>query len=136
MAWSFAGQIGRGVQPIFDPLGWDWQVSVGVMTSFAAREVFVSTMAVLVAGNDDVDDPDVLHRIETATSDDGTPMLGTASAASLLVFFVLAMQCLPTLAVTARETGGWKWAVLQFAWMTAVAWLAAWITFQIVSGWS
>lgn len=136
MAWSFAGQIGRGVQPLFDPLGWDWQVSVGVMTSFAAREVFVSTMAVLVAGNDDVDDPDVLHRIETATSDDGTPMLGTASAASLLVFFVLAMQCLPTLAVTAREAGGWKWAVLQFAWMTAVAWLAAWITFQSVSGWS
>lgn len=136
MAYSFAGQIGRGVQPLFEPLGWDWQLSVGVMTSFAAREVFVSTMAVLVAGNDDVDDPDVLDRIASARSDDGTPMLGTASAASLLVFFVLAMQCLPTLAVTAREAGGWKWAALQFAWMTIVAWIAAWITFQIVNGWS
>ncbi len=135
MAWSFAGRIGQGVQPIFEPLGWDWQLSVGVMTSFAAREVFVSTMAVLVAGGDDTDDPQVLKRIATARRDDGQPMFTAASAASLLVFFVLAMQCLPTLAVTAREAGGWKWAALQFGWMSGVAWFAAWITWLIVT-WS
>jgi ferrous iron transport protein B len=132
MAYSFAGQIGRTVQPVFEPMDWDWQLTVGVMTSFAAREVFVSTMAVLVAGNDDADDPQVLQRITSAKRDDGRPMLTTATAASLLVFFVLAMQCLPTLAVTAREAGGWKWAVLQFGWMSGVAWLAAWVTWLLV----
>jgi len=135
MAWSFAGRIGQGVQPIFEPLGWDWQLSVGVMTSFAAREVFVSTMAVLIAGGDDTDDPHVLSQIANARRDDGQPMFTPASAASLLVFFVLAMQCLPTLAVTAREAGGWKWAALQFGWMSGVAWFAAWITWLIVT-WS
>ena len=133
MAFSFAGRIGRTVQPVFEPLGWDWQLSVGVMTSFAAREVFVSTMAVLIAGSDDVDDDEIIHRIQTAQRDDGTPLFTPATAASLLVFFVLAMQCLPTLAVTAREAGGWKWAGLQFIWMSGVAWIAAWITFIIVS---
>lgn len=138
MAWSFAGRIGRAVQPVFEPIGLDWKLTVGVMTSFAAREVFVSTMAVLVADNEDIDDPKVIQRIEQATRDDGSPMLGRATAASLLVFFVLAMQCLPTLAVTAREAGGWKWAFLQFGWMTGVAWTAAWIAYRIAlaAGWS
>lgn len=137
MAYSFAGRIGQTVQPVFAPLGWDWQLTVGVMTSFAAREVFVSTMAVLVAGGD-TDDPDILDRITHAKRDDGKPMLSTAPAASLLVFFVLAMQCLPTLAVTAREAGGWKWALLQFGWMTAIAWIAAWIAYRGVTaaGWA
>jgi ferrous iron transport protein B len=131
MAYSFAGRIGQAVQPVFDPLGWDWQLTVGVMTSFAAREVFVSTMAVLV-GSGDEDDPEILNRIAHAKQDDGRPMLTSATAASLLIFFVLAMQCLPTLAVTAREAGGWKWALLQFGWMTVVAWIAAWIAFRTV----
>lgn len=132
MANSFAGRIGQFAQPVFDPLGYDWQLTVGVMTSFAAREVFVSTMAVLVAGGDDVDDPAIIQRIERAKRDDGQPMLTPSTAASLLVFFVLAMQCLPTLAVTAREAGGWKWALLQLGWMSAVAWVAAWITRMLV----
>ncbi|MDG2423557.1 MAG: ferrous iron transporter B [Phycisphaerales bacterium] len=138
LAHSFAGRIGRFVQPVFDPLGYDWQLTIGVMTSFAAREVFVSTMAVLVAGGDDVEDPAIIKRIENARTDDGSRMLTPSSAASLLVFFVLAMQCLPTLAVTAREAGGWKWAMLQLGWMTAVAWLAAWITRMLVQagGWA
>ncbi|MEE2907818.1 MAG: ferrous iron transporter B [Planctomycetota bacterium] len=132
MANSFAGRIGQFVQPVFDPLGYDWQLTVGVMTSFAAREVFVSTMAVLVAGGDDVDDPAIIQRIEQAKTDDGQPMLTPSTAASLLVFFILAMQCLPTLAVTAREAGGWKWALLQLVWMSAAAWVAAWITRMLV----
>jgi ferrous iron transport protein B len=125
MANSFAGRLGRMIEPMFAPLGYDWQLSIGVLTSFAAREVFVSTMSVLFAGTDDAEDPLVLDRIKTATRSDGTPVFTTATSASLLVFYVLAMQCLPTLAVTRRETGGWKWALIQLGWMTAIAYGAA-----------
>ena len=105
--------------------GYDWQLTVGVLTSFLAREVFVSTMAVLITG-EEIDDPaddGVIARVRNAKRDDGSPLFTTATAASLLVFFVLAMQCLPTLVVTRRETGGWRWAVLQLAWMTSLAWV-------------
>lgn len=130
-AHSFAGRLGRTAQPIFAPLGYDWQLTVGVLTSFAAREVFVSTMAILIAGSEDGEDEGVLTQIKTATRDDGvTPLFTTASAASLLVFYVLAMQCLPTLAVTKRETGSWKWAILQLVYMSAVAYIFALVTYQ------
>jgi ferrous iron transport protein B len=131
---SFIGRLGRAVEPIFAPLGYDWRLSIGVLTSFAAREVFVSTMSIiLAAGSDDVADPQVIQRIQTARRDDGvTPVLTTPAAASLLVFYVLAMQCLPTLAVTRRETGSWKWAGLQFGYMTALAWVMGFITYRIV----
>jgi ferrous iron transport protein B len=132
MANSFAGRIGRAVEPVFRPLGYDWQLTIGVLTSFAAREVFVSTMSVLFTGADDADDPRVLDRIRTAERSDGSPVFTTATAASLLVFYVLAMQCLPTLAVTRRETGGWSWALLQLLYMTAVAYAFAWVTYTIV----
>src|SRR5690606_17938321 len=104
-AGSFAGMFGRAIQPVFAPLGFDWQLTVGVLTSFLAREVFVSTLSVLVgAGGDGDVDEGVIQRIRQATRDDGRPMLTPAVSASALVFFVLAMQCLPTLAVTRRET--------------------------------
>lgn len=125
LAGSFAGRIGRTIEPVFRPLGYDWQLSIGVLTSFAAREVFVSTMSVLFAGSDDAEDPQVLDRITTARRDDGTPVFTTATSASLLVFYVLAMQCLPTLAVTRRETGGWRWALLQLVMMSALAYVSA-----------
>ncbi len=131
---SYAGRLGRLAQPVFAPLGYDWQLTIGVMTSFAAREVFVSTMAVLLTGDPEADvaeDPGLIDRIRAARRDDGaTPVFTPATSASLLVFFVLAMQCLPTLAVTRRETGSWKWAGLQLAYMSGVAWIAALLTFQ------
>jgi ferrous iron transport protein B len=131
-AASFAGRIGRAVQPAFAPLGYDWQLTVGVLTSFAAREVFVSTMAVLLSGDEDADveQAGVIERIRTASRDDGRPVFTPATAASLLVFFVLAMQCLPTLAVTRREAGGWRWAALQLGYMTGLAYLAALVVFH------
>ncbi|MCI0365892.1 MAG: ferrous iron transporter B [Phycisphaerales bacterium] len=122
---SFAGRLGKAIEPVFSPLGYDWQLSIGVLTSFAAREVFVSTMSVLFAGTDDTEDQAVLDRIRSATRDDGSPVFTKSTAASLLVFYVLAMQCLPTLAVTRRETGSWKWAGLQLGYMTLVAYIAA-----------
>jgi ferrous iron transport protein B len=134
-AGSFAGRIGSLVQPVFAPLGADRTLTVAILTSFLAREVFVSTVAVLEGGGADVaeDEHEVLTLVRNATRDDGTPLFGTASAASMLVFFVLAMQCLPTLAVTRRETGSWKWPGIQFAWMTALAWVAATITHLAVT---
>lgn len=134
LSGSFAGQLGKLFQPVFAPLGYDWKLTVGVMTSFAAREVFVSTLAVLTAGDGDVENEGVIEKIEHAKTDDGSPMFTLPTAASLLVFFVLAMQCLPTIAVTKRETGSWSWALLQLGYMTALAWIAAFITFLFVSG--
>jgi ferrous iron transport protein B len=131
-AGSFAGMLGRAVQPAFAPLGYDWQLTVGVLTSFLAREVFVSTMSVLVSGASDADvaDHGVIDRIRGSTRDDGQPLFTPATSASLLVFFVLAMQCLPTLTVTRRETGGLRWAGAQFAYMSGLAYVFALITFH------
>ena len=130
-AGSLAGHIGRGIEPVFRPLGYDWQLSVGLLTSFLAREVFVSTMSVLAGGGTGpARDERVMVRIGQMTRDDGARVFTRATSASALVFFVLAMQCLPTLAVTRRETGALKYAVIQFAYMSGVAWIAAFIVFQ------
>jgi len=132
-AHSFAGRLGRAAQPIFAPLGYDWQLTVGVLTSFAAREVFVSTMAVLLSGEEESDvgalaATGVLAEIRAARREDGTIVFTAATSASLLVFFVLAMQCLPTLVLTMRETGSWRWAALQFAYMSGLAYVMAFLT--------
>jgi ferrous iron transport protein B len=131
-AQSFAGRIGRAVEPVFRPIGFDWQLTVGVLTSFLAREVFVSTMSVLLEGDPegDLQDKGVLARIRGARRTDGTPVFTAATSASLLVFFVLAMQCLSTLVVTRRETGSWRWAALQLVYMTSLAYVLALITYQ------
>jgi ferrous iron transport protein B len=128
---SFAGRLGRLVQPVFAPLGYDWQLTVGIMTSFLAREVFVSTMSVLVGAGDEAEpDEGVMERIRTMTREDGTPVFTRATAASALVFFVLAMQCLPTLAVTRKETGRLKYAVIQLAYMSTLAYVTAMVVYQ------
>lgn len=127
-AGSFAGQIGRAAEPIFRPLGFDWQLTVGVLTSYLAREVFVSTMSVLAGeANGKETNEGVIARIRGMTRDDGSPVFTPATAAATLVFFVLAMQCLPTLAVTRRETGATRYAVLQFAYMSTFAYGCAFI---------
>ncbi|MGA0287586.1 MAG: ferrous iron transporter B [Phycisphaerales bacterium] len=129
---SFAGMIGRTVQPVFAPLGYDSNLTVAVLTSFLAREVFVSTMAVLTGAEDPDDGEGVVAAVKRSTRPDGSPVFTTATSASLLVFFVLAMQCLPTLAVTRRETGSWRWAGLQLVWMSTVAYAAAFVAYRAV----
>lgn len=130
-AMSFAGRFGRTIEPVLRPLGFDWQLSIGIVTSFAAREVFVSTMAVMLTGTEDAEQEGVLERLESATRDDGvTPIFTPAVCWSLLVYYVLAMQCLPTLAVTAKESGSVKWAIVQLLWMCGVAYLAALLVYQ------
>jgi ferrous iron transport protein B len=123
---SFAGRLGRVMQPVFSPLGFDWQLTIGIVTSFIAREVFVSTMAVLAGGQDG----GVLAAVRVMPRDDGRPVFTRATAASALVFFVLAMQCLPTLAVTRRETGRLRYAALQLGYMSSVAYVAGLIVYQ------
>lgn len=129
---SFAGYLGRTVQPVFAPLGYDWQLTVGVLTSFLAREVFVSTMAVLLEADPDADPADrgVIAEVRNARRDDGSLVFSPATAASVLVFFVLAMQCLPTLAVTRSETGSIRWAAVQLVWMSGLAWIFAFFTYH------
>ena len=126
---SFAGRLGRLAEPLFAPLGYDWRLTMGVLTSFAAREVFVSSVAVLVGAPENAE-AGILDRIHAATRDDGSPLLTPATTVSLLVFFVLAMQCLSTLVTVRRETKHWKWPALQFAWMTGLAWISAFVAFQ------
>jgi ferrous iron transport protein B len=128
---SIAGRLGHLLEPAFRPLGFDWQLTVGVLTSFLAREVFVSTMSVLVGGAGDPDvDEGVIARIRGMARDDGTPVFTPATSAAALVFFVLAMQCLPTLAVTRRETGRLKYALFQLGYMSALAYVAALAVYQ------
>jgi ferrous iron transport protein B len=127
---SFIGRIGQAAAPVFAPMGADWQMTIGIMASFAAREVFVSTMSIVVAGSDDGEDETVRQSLETATRDDGSRLFSPAAAWAMLVFYVLAMQCLPTLVLTAREAGHWKWALLQLAWMSGVAFATATLVYQ------
>jgi len=127
-AGSMAGWLGHAIQPVFAPLGYDWQLSEGLLTSFLAREVFVSTMAVLGGAGDD--GSGVISGVRNMRREDGTPVFTVATAASALVFFVLAMQCLPTLAVTRRETGALKYAAVQLVYMSGVAYVAAFVTYQ------
>jgi ferrous iron transport protein B len=124
---SFAGRLGRTIEPVFKPLGYDWQLTVGILTSFLAREVFVSTMSVLAG---DSGEKGVVAHIRTMTRGDGSLVFTRATAASALVFFVLAMQCLATLTVTRRETGALKYAALQFAYMSGLAYVAAFVVYQ------
>jgi len=120
---SFAGRLGATFQPLFAPLGADRQITVAILTSFLAREVFQGTMIILVGMDEDAESDRILGAMRTARRDDGAPLFDAATTTGILIFYVLAMQCLPTLALTRRETGSWKWAALQFAWMTALAWV-------------
>jgi len=130
---SLIGRAGKLIQPVFAPLGYDWKTSVGVLTSFAAREVVVSTLSVLYGLGDEADDVSTLReKLAAAKRADGTSAFDMATCLSLLVFFVLAMQCLPTQAITRRETGSWKWAAFQFVYMSVLAYAMAFLTYQTV----
>lgn len=135
VAYSFAGKLGRAMEPVFAPLGFDWQINVGVVSSFAAREVVVSTLAIVYGlSEDEAEEPLTLaETLRNQTHADGTPVFTLATSLALLVFFVLAMQCLPTQAVAKRETGGWKWPLFQLGYMTVLAYSAAWVTYTVTS---
>ncbi|HXR47853.1 MAG TPA: ferrous iron transporter B [Candidatus Limnocylindrales bacterium] len=133
---SAAGKMGRLLEPVLQPLGYDWQIGIGIISSFAAREVIVSTLAIVYGVGQDAAEhhsASLYDSLRRATRSDGTPMFTTATCASLLVYYILAAQCLSTTAVVRRETGGWKWPLFQIAYMTGLAYLCAFIVYQVVS---
>ena len=132
LGYTFAGRLGHLIEPVIEPLGFDWRIGIGIVASFAAREVIVSTLSV-VYGVEDEDTGPLIERLKNVTRADGSPMFNLATCLSLLVFYVLAMQCLPTQVVTARETKSWRWALFQLGYMTVLAYTVALVTYQGVS---
>lgn len=135
---SYMGRFGKAVQPIFDPLGFDWKITVGVLASFPAREVIVSTLGVTysVGEGAEADSRQLRKAMQDAKWSEGpragTPIFSLAAVLALMVFFALCSQCGPTIATLAQETGGWKWAAGSFVYMTALAWVAGTAVYQVV----
>ena len=132
LANSYAGILGQKIEPVIAPLGYDWKIGIALVTSFAAREVFVGTMATLYSVEED-DNTSLREKLQAAVRPDGTPVYSLAAALSLMIFYVLAMQCMSTLAIVKRETGTWKWPVVQFFMMTGLAYVLSWLTYTIAS---
>lgn len=130
---SFAGIMGKSIEPAIQPLGYDWKIGISLITSFAAREVFVGTMATLYSVGDEENYLKLKEKMKAASHPDGRPIFTLASGVSLMIFYVFAMQCMSTLAVVRRETRSWKWPVIQFVYMTALAYVMSLIAYQVLS---
>jgi ferrous iron transport protein B len=129
---SYAGIIGKAIEPVITPLGFDWKIGIALITSFAAREVFVGTMATLYSVGDEENDLLLRHKMKAAVRKDGTPVYTLATGLSLMIFYVFAMQCMSTLAVVKRETRSWKWPLVQLAYMTGLAYVMSLFVFQLL----
>ena len=136
---SYMGKIGHAIEPVVKPLGYDWRTGTALVAAFAAREVFNTSLAISYSVDEgEFDDEDkfldkLRGKMGNATWPDGRKVYTPVTTLSLLVFFVYALQCLPTTVVVRRETGSWKWAIGQLVGMTVVAWLAAFIVYQVGS---
>jgi ferrous iron transport protein B len=128
---SFAGIMGHAIEPAIRPLGYDWKIGIALITSFAAREVFVGTMATLYSVGEDNQDMYIKDKMRAARFPDGRPVYTLGSGLSLLIFYVFAMQCMSTLAIVKRETNSWKIPLVQFLYMSALAYVSALIVFQL-----
>jgi len=132
---SFAGRLGRLMEPAIEPLGFDWRIGIGILGAFAAREVFVSTLGVVfdISDADEKNEP-LREALGRARRQDGSRLMTPLTGVSLMVFFVLACQCMSTLAVVRRESGSWKWPVFMFGYMTLLAYLASLLVYQVGRG--
>ena len=132
LAASYAGKLGHAIEPYIAPLGYDWKIGVGIISSFAAREVFVGTMSVIYSVQDgEKNAPALRDAMVAEKTARGTPVFTPLVCLSLLVFYVLAMQCLSTVVVVRRETNTWRWPLFQVAYMTALAWGAAFLVLHV-----
>jgi len=122
---SYAGMIGKAIEPAIKPLGFNWKIGIGLITSLAAREVIVGTLGTIYG----IEGDEQSKGLQAAVHQD----LSAAGALALLIFFAFAMQCFSTLAVVRRETGGWKWPVFQFSYMLALAYCGSWLAFHIAN---
>jgi ferrous iron transport protein B len=130
---SYAGILGKTIEPIITPLGYDWKIGIALITSFAAREVFVGTMATLYSvGDNDKNSLKLQDKMKAAKRADGTPLYTLATGISLMIFYLFAMQCMSTLAVVRRETRSWKWPLIQLTYMTGLAYVMSLIAYQLL----
>jgi ferrous iron transport protein B len=130
---SYIGIAGKFIEPVIRPLGYDWKIGIGLIASFAAREVFIGTLATIYSIGSE-DEATIAERIKKETfPSTGQPVYTVATAVSLLVFYVFAMQCMSTLAIVKKETNSWKWPTAQFIYMTALAYFSAWIAYVALS---
>jgi ferrous iron transport protein B len=129
---SFAGRAGRFIEPVIKPLGFDWKMGVALISSFAARETLVSTLSIIynVGDADDEESDSLVGAVREAKRDDGSQAWTPLVALSMMVFFVLAMQCMSTVAIVRRETNSWRWPLFMVAYMTVLAYIASFITYQ------
>jgi ferrous iron transport protein B len=130
---SYAGRLGKFIEPAIRPLGFDWKIGISLITSLAAREVFVGTMATIYGAGDDDNTQPVRERMRAERDPEtGKPVYTIATGISLMLFYAFAMQCVSTIAVVKRETKSWKWPAIQFAYMGVLAYLASLIAYQLM----
>ena len=138
LEYSFLGYIGKGIEPVFRPLGYDWKISIGVVASFAAREVFISTLSTVYSLGKDLDtegeegERTILAKMRAEVRPDGTPVYTLGTGISLLLYYAFAMQCLSTVAVVRKETNSWKWTAIQWIFMTGIAYVSAMLAFILI----
>lgn len=129
---SYVGIMGKAIEPVIHPLGYDWKIGIALITSFAAREVFVGTMATLYSVGDEENEGPLKEKLRTATHPNGAPVYTLATGISLMIFYVFAMQCMSTLAVVKRETRTWKWPMIQLVYMTGLAYVMSFLAYQLL----
>ena len=138
LEYSFLGYIGKGIEPVFRPLGYDWKISIGVVASFAAREVFISTLSTVYSLGKDLNtegeegERTILAKMRAEVRPDGTPVYTLGTGISLLLYYAFAMQCLSTVAVVRKETNSWKWTAIQWIFMTGIAYVSAMLAFILI----
>ncbi len=126
--------MGKTIEPVIRPLGFDWKIGISLISSFAAREVFVGSLATIYAvNNDSGSNQKLIEKLKNERNDKGKPVYNFASGISLMIFYVFAMQCMATLAVVKRETKSWKWPFIQIIYMGFLAYFGALISFQLLN---
>ena len=130
---SYIGIMGKSIEPVIEPLGYDWKIGIAVVSSFAAREVFVGTLATIYSvGSHSEEETTIKNRMNAEIRPDGKKVFNFATGVSLLLFYAFAMQCISTLAIVKRETNSWKWPAIQLVFMSGVAYLSSLIAYQLL----
>jgi ferrous iron transport protein B len=129
---SYIGILGKAIEPVISPLGYDWKIGIALISSFAAREVFVGTLATIYSVESDAEET-IKNRMASEVREDGKPLFNIASGISLMLFYAFAMQCMSTLAIVKKETNSWKWPMIQLFGMTLLAYVVAFSTYQILA---
>src|SRR5690606_32977761 len=130
---SYIGIVGKTIEPVIRPLGYDWKIGIAVLTSFAAREVFVGTLATIYSVGDTENDDTIKNKMGSEINPQtGEKVFNLATGISLLLFYAFAMQCGATLAITKKETNSWKWPLIQLVLMSTFAYVVAFAAFQIL----